>query len=320
MRGGALGGFEQVIAMIGGDGVQSADDYQLHLNSEVITAVLQDAPRAFTYVPPGNDTSWHTNVFGSLRLARRPLTPGVLTWGRALYYHAPSIFTGYSHWRTEPLIAYDAKFREVHVSGPDAPTFRRELTNTLAALDASIDTWLRRDPRWGVFLLHRVGHHEWVPQGMHGTTGNLNPVWAGHWRLVAETLDLGQPMQPVDGDAVIKRRGTVWQISETARQPREAFPDVHDCALRYSGGLTYLSDPPNFVTALGNGSSPYLADSHNKILAALDPRKRYRQVLMECKGAESAESDRVRFLLHARNRMLEITSDPVAVRLYHLAK
>jgi len=41
-------------------------------------------------------------------------------------------------------------------------------------------------------------------------------------------------------------------------------------------------------------------------LAALNPHLRYKQVLMQCEGAESDDSDRVRFLLHVRDQMIEI--------------
>ncbi|GAA0716243.1 hypothetical protein [Dokdonella soli] len=307
IRHGALG-FDTMEVSTDGNVARTADDLQSYRNYAVIEAALQDAPRAFT-VTPGTYESWRTSAFSALRVNRQALTPGYLTWGRRLYFGgSPRIYTGPHYWRSSPTRVFVPRgdsMEEIAVSGADDAQFRHELAETLAATEASIDAWLKQDPRWGVFLLHRVGLHEWVPQGMQSTTQALNPAWAGRWRLAAQTQDWDKPMQPASGDAVIRRDGRGMTMSVTAAQAAEPFANVGACTLRYSGGLTYLPDEtPNgdVHTALG-----YIdAAQARQALAPLDRRKRYKQVLMQCEDAESADSDRIRFLLLARDRMVEI--------------
>lgn len=268
----------------------------------VPSKVLQNAPRAFTvdlrYLNNGFDNfSQVSEALGKLRLNRQPLTPGYLTFGSESYYRG-----GSKLW-------YPAKGIADH---------RKEWASTFNALDTAMDEWLRRDPRWAVFLLHRIGHYEWVPEGMTTTTGRLNSVWLGRWKLIAQTPDWNQPLQPVKGRAVIRYRHGGVVINTVAATALMVFPDVSNCTLRYSGGVTYVPDPGRTqYTALGGYTGKYA----DQVLAELDPSKRYKQVLMQCKGAESDDTDRARFLLHARNYMIEIGSlsgDPnhVAARVY----
>ena len=306
IRNGALG-LPLLDIMADGNGVRSDADLAWQRNWAVIDAALQDAPRAFTVTPGLSSAGWKTSAFARLRLDRAPLTPGFLTFGRAKDYRgSTSIWTPSGSWRSAPMTLFDVRtpvWAKIRVSGRDVTDFRATLAATLAVLDANIDTWLRRDPRWAVFLLRRVGYNEWVPEGMRTATGRINPVWLGRWRLVAQTPDWNQPLQPARGDAVIGYRRNAMVIRTKAASPLAVMPDVSDCTLRYSGGVTYLPDPAaERNTALGDYKGAYAAEA----LAALNPHLRYKQVLMQCEGAESDDSDRVRFLLHARDRMIEI--------------
>lgn len=264
--------------------------------------VQQNESRAFTidlwYLNDDfDDVSETAEAFLNLRLNRRPMTPGYLTFGSASYYRGgPELWT----------------------PTQDVADLRSKYAATFKALDTAIDQWLKRDPRWAVFLLHRVGHYEWVPEGMATATGRLNPTWHGHWRLIAQTPDWNQPLQPAHGRAVIRYRHRGMVISTSAMAALAVLPDVSNCSMRYSGGVTYTVDPnKRQYTALGAYTGKYATQA----LAELNPNKRYKQVLMQCEGAESDDSNRARFLLEARDYMIEIgalSTDPnhVAVRVY----
>ncbi len=122
---------------------------------------------------------------------------------------------------------------------------------------------------------------------------------------VADTADCEKPMQPATGHASIRHDSDLVRMSVSAPDAREPFPNVNDCTLRYSGGSTYLPDEnPNDET---NTALGYIdAAEARAALAPLDRRKRYKHVLMKCAGAESLNSDRIRFLLLAGDSLVEI--------------
>ena len=278
-----------------------------------------DSRRAFTLRRGGPSTGWHTESFTMLRLNRKPLTPGRLTWGR-----------------------------EAHAGGYKHPPDRRRPRGSIEEGEAYIDKYLKQDPRWAVFLLHRIGHHEWVPEGMKSTTHMLNSEWIGVWQLERGSKDWASPMEPRKGRAIIKQNGEFTQITIDAEQETEPLLNVTDCTLRYSGGLTYRpeqSDVPSTSTLLGYflptgahrlrvsreaivGIPSRLRDTNkhfavNEILtgtfwgdrtnkeavAPFDPKKQYKQVLMQCRNAESDESTRLRFLLLAGDTLVEFGAE-----------
>jgi hypothetical protein len=122
----------------------------------------------------------------------------------------------------------------------------------------------------------------------------------------------------------------------TIRVPQATppFQDVTDCTLRYSGGLTYYpqmtpSGQAATATTLGYfyaaGAAPsggFFPDGQiQEAIAPFAPKKRFKQVLMQCDGAESADSDRLRFLLLAGDTLVEIGAEApfgakLAVRHY----
>ena len=318
LRHGAMA-FDFIDIDAGGNVARDADDFDAFRRWAVIEAVMQDAPRAFTILPHTNSAGWKTAAFAELRLNRTPLTPGFLAWGPELYYGgSPSPWSGIDYWRSGPKIVFygDA---QVAAAGPDVAAFRRERADTLAAAEAGIDRYLQQDPRWAVFLLHRVGHHEWVPDGMRSDTGRLDASWDGEWELKREATNWLGPMHEARGHARIRRDADGnARIDVHAEQAAEPVRDVEDCALRYSGGLTYFpqvtaaGQSPQLTTLGyfydGGGTKPgsFGADGANAAaVAPFDPRKRYRQVLVQCANAEAADNDRVRFLLLAGDVLVE---------------
>lgn len=318
LRHGAMG-FDFMYISAGGNVAHDAGDVDAFRRWALVEAAMQDAPRAFTILPHTNSAGWKTAAFAALRLNRTPLTPGFLAWGPELYYGgSPSPWSGIDYWRSGPKIVHSGN-AQVAVGGPDDAEFRRELADTLAAAEAGIDRYLRQDPRWAVFLLHRVGHHEWVPDGMRSDTGRLDASWDGDWELVREASNWLGPMREAHGHARIRRdAGGDARIDVRAGQAAEPVLDVEDCGLRYSGGLTYFpqmtpaGQSPQLTTLgyfyAGGGTKPgsFGDDGDNAAaVAPFDPRKRYRQVLMQCANAEAPDNDRVRFLLLAGDVLVE---------------
>ena len=284
--------------------------------TKVIDAVRQEMPRAFTVSVRGwRDKHWHTDEFSSLRLSRQPLTPGDLSWGRNLYKgdHLSDLQNWRFIWRMseglDVYLYYDGK-RQIKVGGAKDTEFQALLNEILATAEANIERHLQQDSRWGVFLLQRVGHHEWVPVGMQSTTGRLHPSWRGEWGPVRTFVD--------------------WEPVEAATPPVHYFiqgdesgttlsaPSINArCELRYSGGVTSdrrLSELP--LTQWG--SKPRFD------FEPLDPRKRYRQVLVWCPQGEWFDNNRVHFLLLADDTLIEVSREsaqksPVMVRHYRRA-
>jgi hypothetical protein len=337
IRGGVLG-FDRFRVERGGNLAQNESDVRRFKRWALIEAVLQEAPRVFTFSPGNHEAGWATEAFESLRLNRQPLAPGFLTWGPALHYSGgSSVYTGPQYWRSDPVRIYPEPVGSggsVLAAGVGVAEFERERSALLAEIDSGIDRKLREDPRWGVFLLHRIGHHEWVPEGIQSTTGSLDAAWEGTWILKKQTPDWTSPMQPVAGRAVIQRRDDTFHMSVAADREGEPFWNVEDCVLRYSGGLTYPSEvgptgqkPMSTLFGYMYAASAKEAGSFtqdgeiDEAVTPFDPAKRYKQVLMLCERGESTDSARVRFLLLAGDTLVEVGAAgpfrrPLAVRHY----
>lgn len=187
---------------------------------------------------------------------------------------------------------------------------------------------LKQEPRWSVFLLHRVGHHEWIPEGTQSTTHQLDSAWLGKWAFQKESKDSSYPMTNGEGTADIYQDGEFTKITITAASSFDPFNNVSGCLLRYSGGLTYLpeitpdgkTDKLNTNTLLGY-TLPVL---HPDAIAPFDVKKRYKQVLMQCAGAEEPDSSRARFLLLAGDTLIEFgygtAWSSLAIRHYQRVK
>lgn len=314
VRAGALLYDRSLVDYSPGNVVKKEIELKLIQRWMLLDAISQDAPRAFTF----------RNI--PLRLNRKPLTPANMTWGQMSYRGDPE--NGW-YWRSSPpfsVLLDNGSGSHEAVAGRGVTDFERARKELLAEIESNINRYLSQDPRWGAFLLHRIGHHEWVPEGMKSTTHLLDRSWNGTWILEKETHDWRKPMKPSTGHAVIKRHGDYMRITVTADKEEEPFLNIENCTLRYSGGLTFL---PELVhggqvaesTIFGYRVGEMWQDGSNKeAVSPLDPKKRYKQVLMQCDKAESADSDRVRFLLLAGEVLVEVGAfnpfRPISVRHY----
>jgi len=248
------------------------------------------------------------------------MTPGYLTWGSELYYGGRrDFYTG--------LKNFDLPWNGAFIQQENE----------------DIDRYLKEDSRWGVFLIHRIGYHEWVPERMKSTTHLLDPSWEGEWELKKRANNWTLPMEPAQGSVSIKRDGEFMKITIDARITRHPLKNVTNCTLRYSGGLTYLpeltSDGQSSArTILGYFYKPgasriarsafrksgvFVKDGQNKqAVEPFDPKKRYKQVLMQCSNAESDKSANMRFLLLADDVLVEFGGyqDQLTVRHYYRKK
>lgn len=316
--------------------------YKLARNRALIEAAAQDVQRAFVY-GPSEYINGHAPHHIKLSLNRSPLFPPFLTWG-------PELILGggrhqQSHWRTAanspalckagyipgtPLCRkvffgraprIDPKERKLDLD-PDrwivAPEFEADLTRLLQRSNDSIAATLNLDPRWSVFLLNRIGHHEWVPEGMQSASGHIDRAWGGQWQLTRQYVEFIPQRLVAGAVARIEVEGATTHITiQSTGEQADPIRDVRNCILRYSGGATPLGKTPfgksNYIGK--NGSRTLKDPARNSPcgglngLDPLDPATRYKQVLMQCEGAEMPASDRVRFLLRNGDTMIEVASE-----------
>ncbi|UCV17515.1 hypothetical protein [Ferribacterium limneticum] len=303
VRGGALG-YDRSIAR--GPGSQPSEPHPIEnmRRSVLLEAVQQDVQRAFTFSNPAT-------YLGELRLVRKPSTPGQLTEGPRFHDGSNGVYSGFDYWRKGIIRESIGGYRDVTVGGLGDARFIKERAALLADIDANIDRYLQQDPRWRVFLLHRVGHHEWVPEGTQSNTHKLDAAWLGKWALVKETTDWKSSMSRRAGKADIYRDGDFVRINTASGSEAGPFIDVSGCTLRYSGGSTYLpklkanGEIEEMSSLLGPTHAP-----HPEVIAPFDVRKRYKQVLMQCVGAEEPDSLRARFLVLAGDTLVEFEYTP----------
>jgi hypothetical protein len=191
----------------------------------------------------------------------------------------------------DPLVYIHGEEVFLHYGGRDVvmvgdrhdALYLRTLHDTLAGAEKRIDAWLARDRRWSVFLLQRRGHHEWVPAGMASAFGPVRPAWHGTWSLEKRFVDF-RPA-PIDGEPVLRVRRSGGQ---TVAQFEAGGTAPYACELRYSGANSLAPDGASStvlgsVTGLTDAGFP----TTEAAFAPLDPRKRYRQVLVQCGEALS---------------------------------
>ena len=310
-----------------GNAPNSADEAEDIRRAAVVDAVMQDVQRAFTYSSGRFSAGWRTDAFYALRLNRAPLTPGYLTWGRKLYYGGEhSYWTGEHYWRSGPLKIYlqYASNIEALIAYQGDAAFMGMLRDTLAASEASIDRSLAQDKRWSVFLLHRVGLHEWVPEGMESSTGKLEKEWQGEWVLEKEFVDWQPASVPAGFGATIYAENGATRIRF---RNGDDGPKEEPCELRYSGGKTYIPGSAGLGSSSTDTPLGYLPaisgisqfdPSPKEPFAPLDPKVQYPQVLVQCPQGEWPDSERVRFLLRANDTLIEVTWEPGGTRLVML--
>ena len=310
-------------------------------SSAVIEAVLQDIPRVFTLA--WSDAYQAPRSLSTLAINRSVWRPAEMSWGPALLNNGvlERTHSEESFWKSEPgrheiscknggscLIQGSANIDfgldrrsedERWMPGSEYvgidTNFVPLLQTLLADEDANIRRYLRSDPRWGVFLLNRVGHHEWVPQGLVSDSATIDSSWQGHYVLQQHFAGRKQ-LSDASGSISIATVAGVTRatISTTPAQGRP-LRDVQACPLRYSGGSilqgVFRGDPEN-------------ADPPASAYAALDGRTHYKQVLLQCLNAEMPSNDRVRFLILAKDTLLEFAAEsphsrPLHIRQYRRA-
>nr|WP_295784474.1 hypothetical protein [Rhodoferax sp.] len=291
-------------------------EYRLARNKALIEAASQDVPRAFLVHSadiPGAAS------FEKLNVNRTALRPAVLTWGPELLYGDGGnglSFNHQDHWRYvpfEPTLCYwhlgplspcqrvgfglsGEYYSHMDVKDPD---FEKDLKALLRATEENITNLLEQDPRWGIFLMSRVGYHGWVPMGQQTSSSTLDAAWLGQWK----SSDPDIPRETVadivqDGN---RTRMTTRTVASKGMQLSRDLLDVSNCILRYSGGST----PLGFGADRAQLERIHLGDASTGV-DLLDPKKRYKQVLMQCKNAEGPDSEAIRFLLLAGDTMLEV--------------
>lgn len=274
--------------------------------AEVIGAALTLVRRSFTYLSSQNQPG-----HARLNLGRKPTGSQELAWGANLFYSGDP-HTG-SHDPVSDgfkvLLQYDQN-RIITVGGKHDAQYLRMLYDTLSRSEQRIDYWLARDPRWAVFLLHRQGHHEWIPEGMQSPLGQLKPAWGGEWMLEKRFVNFKPIAEQPIALLTIKT-----SEAQTTAQFEQAGTASYTCELRYSGGSSYRPQSGNHTKSATDtvlGYLPAIAPitPHEagplEPFAPMNPHKAYRQVLVQCPQGEQPDNRNKRFFFHARDMLLEI--------------
>jgi len=317
---GDLGGWEGRVYH-GGNAPATVADLEEIRNCMILDTVIMETRRAFTFT---NGMDVGADDLAALRLNRRATTPGVLTW-QANIIRSGSPYSGRHDWRAGSIkvsLRYD-KDRVVLVGGVDDARFLRSVKQVLAAIESNIQRWLADDPRWSVFLLQRLGRHEWVPVGLASSSGRLDAAWRGQWTLQRQFDDL----RPVDTQPT---RAFVDTQSDRSLLRFEADPasksSAVQCELRYSGGRSQMPESGSHATSATSTVLGYLP-SFTDVLGAyspgpvepfapMDPHKSYRQVLVQCPQGEWLDNRTARFLFLAGDTMVEVMG-PVPLVIRH---
>lgn len=292
-------GIDRLWTHFGGNAPRDAAELDELRNAMLIDAALDQVRRAFTF-SPGAD--WQTSAFGQLKLNRKPRTPGHMTWGRGLFYGGGrSAYTGPHDWLAggQEIFVFHQGNRRAVMGGVTDADFLRRLHDLLAATEASIEQALRREPRWAVFLLRRVGHHEWLPEGIASDSGRLSPPWHGRWVVEREFVDGVRSTRPQAA------RAAIVPGADAARLRIEPDPAAGGeavlCDLRYSGGSSFPQGAPGTPDA-----SPVGPFGDPAAFEVMQPRQRYRQVLVQCPQGEWPLSSTVRMLFLAHDTLVEV--------------
>jgi hypothetical protein len=296
------------------------------VRGQVIEAALQEVERAFTF--SGNYyVNAKTDEFATLRLNRKPLTPGFMTRGKELL-DGGGTASGIRLWRWG--LGIEIGRVDEFVGSMEEAEFIKQLREILVTSKQNIDRHLKEDPRLGVFILNRVGHHEWVPEGMTSEMDKLRHEWVGQWKL--EKVYKGYHPDwtlvsnpPEATRARIYREGGVTRIAfQSEDPPRAPLQDAVGCQLRYSGGLTFIpsSNPDDSVseeTVFGYQSA-YPNPMLREVYKPLKPTNRYRQVLVQCLEGEWFDNLRTRHLFLAGNTMIERASERSGMTVRHFRR
>lgn len=298
--------------------------------------------------------------YSELRLNRSTLITKQLTWGAVFLEKAKHLRNSGDVYPYETHLSDSTEKRAVKidptrrvtenlVAGLDSKIFEKRLGEILAGTESTINRYLKQDPRWAVFLINRVGHHDYAPAGMTSSTHIVDQKLAGHWELEKTWVNWRLAPNKTRGSLEVKVDNEFMKATTiTEGMPPPPLQNVQDCLLRKSGGVTYLWSREG-VTHVGfeghpsyESSTPFgdisgygvlraviegMDENHPDIdidmnvFARFDPVKRYEQVLMQCQGGEAADTDRVRFLLLVEDALIEVATEasarlPIFIRQY----
>lgn len=234
-----------------------------------------------------------------------------MAWS-ANVFHSGSPYTGPYDPAWDGIkvyLNYENK-REIIVGGNRDAQYLRMLYETLTRSEQRIDDWLKRDPRWSVFLLHRRGHHEWIPEGMESSFGRLDKAWQGVWALDKKFVNFNLVANTTRAQLKI-RVSDAQAIAQFEESERPGYA----CELRYSGATSQRPGDGSHAktatnTALGYlpalaPISPHDAGPTEPFLP-MNPRKAYRQVLVQCPQGEWPDNRNKRFLFLANDSLIEV--------------
>ncbi|HRH78667.1 MAG TPA: hypothetical protein PK129_15075, partial [Cellvibrionaceae bacterium] len=293
----------------GSNGANSPEKLEEIRRFAVIDAALTLVRRSFTYVrgQAGNEYESHAK----LQLNRRPLGTPELAWNANVFHHG-SLYTGrYDPARNgfKVYLHYD-NFREITVGGNRDTQYLRMLYDTLTRSEQRIDDWLQRDPRWAVFLLNRRGHHEWVPERMKSTFGQISKKWEGDWVLNKKFLNFKLATNKTTARLKIRKKKT-----QTIVQFEEATAPSYVCELRYSGASSYRPAADYDISAAARGFLGHLPDiapispfdkGPIEPFTPMNPREVYPQVLIQCPQGEWPDNRTSRFFFLSNAAIIEV--------------
>ena len=293
----------------GGNAAQSPEELVDIQREAVIDAALTLVRRSFTYIRRQDGSDYESHA--QLRLNRKPIGTHTLAWSANVFYSGKPYTGPYDPaWGGFEVYLRYAKGGKTVVGGNHDVYYLRMLYETLMRSEQRIDDWLKRDPRWSVFLLHRRGHHEWVPKGMKSPFGRLNPTWGGEWVLDKKFVNF----MPVASHSPARLRIRVGD-AQTIAQFEEAGTSSYACELRYSGGNSHRPENDNHAKTATNTALGYLPalapiSPHEagpvQPFAPMNPHKIYRQVLVQCPQGEWPDNRNKRFLFLANDKMIEV--------------
>lgn len=224
--------------------------------------------------------------------------------------------------------------------GLSVSDLHQEIEEVLKLEQDSVDAYLKQDPRWAVFLMKRIGHHEWLPYDMQPPPTTLGSEWLGQWVLDKSYEDFTVSSVQQQGGAEIFLDGETPRITIKSNADRDAtLNDTTGCTLRESGAFTptwkkgdirqtVLGDLYPLVTSRGYdylGKGEGWVNKATGEINGLEPFKqeaaRFRQILMQCGEGEKQGLERVRFLLLANDTLVEVGTGllhgtPLYVRHY----
>lgn len=308
MKAGVYGGLT-LDSSVGGNAPRNKEGLLSLQREAAIDAASTLVRRSFSHIRTQSGSNYGSHA--QLRLNRKALGTPTLAWS-ANVFNSGHPYTGAFDpaWGGFAVYLQYDNHRKIMVGGDEDVQYLRMLYDTLANSEQRIDYWLKRDSRWSVFLLHRYGHHEWIPEGMNSPLAHLNPRWGGEWILDKTFVNFEPKANP--GSAHLSIR--VGQ-QQTVAQFQEGDTSPYACELRYSGANSLIPQNKNHAetattTALGYlpslaQISPH-ADGPAKPFEPMNPKNVYRQVLVQCPQGEWPDNRNKRFFFLAQNTLIEI--------------